>query len=144
MARVVQDTAGILPTPKAAKGEPSAEPEGQIWDTADDEPESESDPGPEAEAPGGKKGQHPVCCICRASSKDRDAFRCCYDGVLRSAFECPGVCCSVCVVAVGAPALPGQGPALVPNAEGEALRTVVRGLRPGSRVVAKPGQRQNQ
>ena len=88
---------------KAARGEPATELEGQVWDTADDESESESDPGPEAEVPE-KRAHHPVCCICRASSKDRDAFCCWSDGVL-----CPRACCTVCVVAVGAPACQDGG-----------------------------------
>ena len=81
MSRAVQDNAKGVPALKAARGEPATELEGQVWDTADDESESESDPGPEAEVPE-KRAHHPVCCICRASSKDRDAFCCWSDGVL--------------------------------------------------------------
>ena len=88
MSRAVQDNASDVRALKAAKGEPATEPEGQVWDTADDESESESDPGPEAEV-SEKRGQHPVCCICRASSKDRDAFCCWSDGVLCSSARAP-------------------------------------------------------
>ena len=49
MSRAVQDNASGDSALKAAIRELVAEPEGQVWDIADDEPESESDPGPGAE-----------------------------------------------------------------------------------------------